>query len=458
MQRLSEAVLRIQTASRTPIDTYLARPVDADAKFVEFDRKIQAMRNKRSIGEGAHPPKLDIDAVLRRWERARPDVDSFSRRELLALSWDLRGASDKVLIEALHQAGLVPERPRFLRGLWHSHQQHWRLGTSKRIEELVSDATKSTATLPRWLRAIASDARLASPKAPEILAQRTRVDWRGGTAPLEEVGVLPSGELGRLVLDKARRLWLDEVAADRADTRVGDLLADGLAGLRRKDATPADLFQRAVEELFEDVQRSPQPYKQAITQLILSDDRLGHPLRSATRGNWVGISDRARKAAVQLFAARDLQAFFEVLIGKANDYQERRSFWERYVESPQLTDFAIASDRNDLGRLRTKLGNVAAGTARLYGSPDNHSAFMIKFTSKSHDIVIVEISQANNAMYLFDADTFEQRVGSLEQTRFDFHALKDQNNNLERLAHTSLTWHERFARTLRSYGVHPGVR
>jgi hypothetical protein len=87
----------------------------------------------------------------------------------------------------------------------------------------------------------------------------------------------------------------------------------------------------------------------------------------------------------------------------------------------------------------------------LLDAPPNHSAFIMRFQGR-HDVIVAEMSQANNAMYLFDTSDFEYHVGELDSLRFKFHKLKDRNVAAEFWAHTP-GWQDRFASKLRQLGI-----
>jgi hypothetical protein len=71
------------------------------------------------------------------------------------------------------------------------------------------------------------------------------------------------------------------------------------------------------------------------------------------------------------------------------------------------------------------------------------------------DIIVAEMSKANNAMYLFETDAFESYVGELASARFNYHALKSKDYSEARWIHTG-GWQYRFAERLVAYGVRPG--
>jgi hypothetical protein len=163
------------------------------------------------------------------------------------------------------------------------------------------------------------------------------------------------------------------------------------------------------------------------------------------------MSEAARQAAVQLFAARDLRVFFDILIGNLQDYQHRRPFWEQYVESPQLVDFAIACDSDDKRKLRANWREGTPDVADLWGAPAGHSAFIMRFRGRE-DVVIAEMSQPNKAMYLFSTATFEEKVGTLDGRAFHYDMLRSEPPAKARWVHRG-NWHSAFGSNLRRYGV-----
>jgi hypothetical protein len=80
---------------------------------------------------------------------------------------------------------------------------------------------------------------------------------------------------------------------------------------------------------------------------------------------------------------------------------------------------------------------------------------VMRFIGK-RDLTVVEMSKANNAMYLFSTETFEQKVGSIADARFSFRALKDTVNSLARRAHRE-PWQQRFSQELADFGILPGA-
>ena len=454
--RLVSAVLdRLLSAAGVSETGRLSLPLDPAAELRALDSGIEKLR-LAGRGQGGRPPTLDLEALLRRWRSKKPELEGFSVRELRALCWDARTAGDRQFVESLVDRGFLPVRIPMLRGLWHAHQQAWRLPTAGLIEELIKKASKGQERRPRWLEAVATDDQLLTAQAPQGIAAVISANWRAQEV-LTRLSVTPPGQLGRLAMEESIKSWLREIRTSLRDASTDEVIESGAAGILDPNVMPPETFQSAIEALLAIVAKGDgRSIRPTVARLILSDSRLGHPKRVATRGNWVGFSEKAINTAVQLFAARDLKAFFEILIGRNADQQERRRFWERYVESPQLVDFAIACDPHDMRLLRAKSGNERASVARLDLAPDNHSAFIMRFSGRK-DIIIAEMSKANNAMYVFDAEIFEEHVGELERGTFRFRQLKNQTIMLDRRSHVP-GWHGKFDEDLQRWGIHPGKR
>lgn len=457
MDRLARALTRLSAyAAVSSVDGRLRNPLDPSVELSGLERRLTAMRDRYSYGSAVEVPRLDLEALVFRWQRSRFDVTQFSMRELRALCWDSRMVEDERFIRAIESIPKLAGSARVLRGLWYAHERQWRLRTAPLIEQLILDRKHAGGLVPGWLRTLWQHKDVLSSAAPKALASRAQTDWRSARSGLTQAAVTPDGALGTAAIDAMMSHWIADVLAQRTSADAVATFNAGHDGLLAEPRLPMGLLRMAVELLVGAVQGQKQEYRSRIAEWIIADSRLGHPARRRTRGNWAGISERVRQLAVQLFAARDLGAFFQVLIGSGEDYQERRRFWERYIDSPQLVNFSIASDLYDRQKLIANLGKDRVEVAQLLNAPDNHSAFMMHFRGNV-DIVVVEISKANNAMYLYLASAFEEHVGELQDDRFTFKQLKNQDLHQERRSH-SLNWHRNFEWILRRYGVAPGTR
>jgi hypothetical protein len=453
VQRVLAAMQRLTSAAGVTEGGRLARALDPEVELEEFDRRLRELREQQAYDESARPTAIDIEALWQRWTVVRPDLSSFSLREVRALCWDARAAADRQFVESLVTAGYIPSRLPMLRGLWHVHQAAWRLSTAPLIEVHVKAAAARSGYRPRWLESIRQHPGVLSGRAPAVLEQVQGDDWEIQPV-LQRFGVTPDGQLGEQVIDKVIERWLREVIRRSMIDDTCVIVHEGHVKLLSATVLALGRFRRVVERLLLQVPKGSSQYRAAVASLILSDERLGHPKRVMTRGNWIGLADEAIRIAVQLFAARDLGVFFEILIERGADEQRRRSFWERYVASPQLVNFAIACDWQDARRLKARSHGERTTAAHLADAPENHSAFIMRFRGRK-DITVVEMSQANNALYVFDSDDFEHHVGSLEDRSFSFPALKDRELMIDRWTHR-WPWHERFGDSLATFGIHPG--
>lgn len=433
----------------------LAVLLDVDQELKRFEYRLAQMRKARPLGDSTAPTRVDVDALWVKWVSVKPDLRPFTKKELRALCWDRRAAGDESFLFAVRGDDYLAGNIRILRGLWHSHQRDWKMPTATTIERMLRKRATGPSAHASCLQRVWQEPALLSDSAPDALVRRVSTDWASVRMHLEQVGVTPEGQLGQKALQKMRDAWLDEVRKLRGDGDVDRLIRAGEKGLVVPDLTSPEQFRLVVQALMLQINGAGKPYRTSIARWIVEEPRLGHPVRLKTRSNWTGISDGAKKLAIQLFAARDLTLFFEVLIGAGADHQDRRPFWERYAYSPQLLDFAIASDPSDKQRLISKLGKDGGDVAKLTFAPESHSAFIMRFSGRE-DITIAEMSKANNAMYLFRTDNFEHAVGSIEKRAFQFSKLKDKANSIQHLSHSTY-WHERFETTLRQYGIYPGT-
>ena len=442
--------------SESPLATEELLP---DRVLASFNRAMARLR--ATLGaEGAKPPAgIDLDALWARWSPSPAPLTVYSTRELRALCWDRRAASDARFLVALEAAGYVPAKLGFVRGLWHVHQQHGRLSTATSLEQLFVRAGQRRGHHPKWLRAALELPALFTSEAPQAVGRKLFGDLAATADTLDRFGLTTDGALAEQSLAACREQWfelLERFAPEDAD-RVTSLLAAGLAGLLAKGVVGNERFRASVERLLGLLPRAGARYRAALADWIVRDDRLGHPRRSATSANWAGFSEKAKLAALRLFAAKDIGRFFDILIGKRSDHQGRRAFWERYVESPQFIDYAIACDPKDRVRLVAAWKDGKPDVARLDDAPEEHSAFMMRFRTRDYDLTIVEMSKANNAMYLFNTETFERYVGELVRARFSFRALKNKAHSVDWWPHM-VNWEGRFAEKLRGYGIYGGRR
>jgi len=454
VQKILDSLRRVIAVAAINVESRLALTLDPAQELGPLELALTRLRSQGPIDGAGRPSGIDPDALWARWTMSTQSSEEFSLRELRALCWDSRAVEDLRFLELLESDGHIPKRGAFLRGLWHCHQHHWRLRSASRLESYFLLATTQAEHRTRWLEQLNELPEMLTDNAARSVGRAlfARLDAVGST--IDNLRLTAPGQLAQLALRACRSEWLDalKLYAEQNDPRVISVLHQGLGGLLHSDLTSKEDFPKVVEWLLELLDRSGDAYRKALADWIVSDRRLGHPRRIGTSANWMGVSEKARLAALRLFAAKDIGRFFDILIGRQFDTQSRRPFWEQYINSPQFVDYAIACDPEDRKRLIANWTDGVPDVARLDGAPDRHSAFIMRFRTIHYDLIVVEMSRANNAMYLFDTSDFEDEVGTLEKSRFRFSALKNRSVAARTWSH-SHSWQFRFAGNLREFGI-----
>ena len=459
MKKVLDSMRRVRALAGVDVDSRMALPLDAEVELRPLTDALVRLRETRPVDGAERPVGLDVDALWARWSSSGQNLTRFSLRELRALCWDRRATENEDFLEALEASGFVPTRLGFLRGLWHSHQHHWRLATASRLERYFANAASQPGHQPRWLESVSDLPGVFSNAAPQAVSDAFYKDLDGFAETIGRLRLSAEGQLAQRALRACRAQWLDVLKPyAQQDHQIGpSILRAGLQGILNREVTSKDDFLSVVERLLGLLARSGALYRQALAEWIVADPRLGHPRRTATSGNWVGVSEDARLAALRLFAAKDIGRFFDILIGRQFDTQHRRPFWEQYINSAQFVDYAIACDPEDRKRLIAAWNEGTPDVARLNGAPDRHSAFIMRFRTTQYDLIVVEMSRTNNAMYLFNTEDFEDRVGTIDRARFLFSALKNRAMAVDHWSHMQ-GWEPRFTERLSQYGIFRGSR
>ena len=169
MQKILESMRRVRALAAVDVDSRMALTLDAEVELRPLAEALVRLREARPVDGAERPVGLDIDELWDRWSSAHETLDDFSLRELRALCWDRRAAEDRRFLSALESSGYVPARLGFLRGLWHSHQHHWRLGTASLLEAYFVAAAGLSGHRPRWLESVNALPGVFSETAPRAV-------------------------------------------------------------------------------------------------------------------------------------------------------------------------------------------------------------------------------------------------------------------------------------------------
>jgi hypothetical protein len=454
MDKVQNALTRLRAMSGVGFDGSLLVPPDPDRLLAGFREALQRLRANADHTSSKPPATEDVDALWEQWQRSRR-LEGFTRRQLRALCWDRRAAGDSEYVRRLESDGLLPQKPNLLRGLWFAHQQFWRLPTAARIEQLVQLSAQPPQRAAPWIEALMRTPRVASSEAPAALGSLIGRDPAIVRQLFDQHRVLPKGELGTRCMRVAISEWLTRVVRTPWNEPITDVFEPGVTELMHPDVVSPDVFREGVEVLLSTTETAP-GLKPATAQWIVREPRLGHPRRNANAGNWAGFSEKSRQIAVRLFASREIADFFDVLMGGSADTQNRKTFWLAYANSPQLVDYAVACDYYDRQKLVQRWGKERRGEAALTDALPEHSAFIIHFRGQI-DLVAVEFSKPNNAMYLYTLEQFERHVGTLSKPRFGVHKLKNKVHSLRHMSHV-VGWARGFSAELAASGIYPGTK
>jgi hypothetical protein len=145
-----------------------------------------------------------------------------------------------------------------------------------------------------------------------------------------------------------------------------------------------------------------------------------------------------------------------------DDPHGRKDFWLQYIE--QVEDFNVALCDDDARRLRSSTrANERLSYWPVAGASDV-SAFLMRFRG-AQGLVFVEFSKSGNALYVHNAETFEQRVGGLRPYIDNrtvvpraFHLQNDlkHRTRLDKQPHHVSTWRAKVTERLQRLGVRRG--
>ena len=164
----------------------------------------------------------------------------------------------------------------------------------------------------------------------------------------------------------------------------------------------------------------------------ISLDLWGNPQYESAMG-WSNVRPETKQMVVQWFVKADLEAFFRLF----NDYadEDRFRYWMGFIKQITfsqiiLGDYAFSSRRVEHIEFRNKnIGRIK----RLARSTSNN-AFLIKIGG----IFIVELSQTNNATYIYDKIPYKTTDKII-----NIRDIKNVGSSLKYLSHNG-DWFEKF--------------
>jgi hypothetical protein len=453
MSLLRESLDRARARAEAPIESYLTAEIDAERELEPLRAALARLKARARPDVAVRPSTLRIARA--RWLDGEGSLDRLTGREIRALCSDPDIATSPAFVRAVAERGVLATKRTWLEGLITQYFVAWRsMADPSAMERLLADAVRRfDGRSGRIRRCQQEPRRLFSDEAARWLAQQLLDDRRAPEEGLATWEIAPSSGLGKATIGAAVREWADRI--ERAGQRLSpqDALAqfDYLAtSLLRSDlvgvadaglALCAIVLSPVVDREVELVDR--------IRGFVLESRRFGDPRLPANSGNWDSCGKPTRDKVASWFSKQDLDFFFRVALPSHQDPHGRRRFWERYLH--QVVDCLVLLSSDDDRRLRSHT-TERLHYGRTIGKQDV-SAFVMRFRGAS-ELLIIEFSRPNNAIYVHDAAQFERVTGSLRSRRqfsLDDH-LKRKAAGTETFSHIT-GWQERMAEFLRRHNI-----
>jgi hypothetical protein len=454
MMLLEASLRRLQSYADIPIDNNFGSEPDVERLLTPLRvamAKLLAHSNTSAI---VRPNTLRV--AREKWINQK-NLDSLTKREIRALCTDSAIATSHQFVAGLLTRGDLSKNRLWLESLIVQYLTDWRTMEKPEVLEhtLAVAVQEFTGRSNRILQ--------CNPIASNLFSG-SAADWIGthflnAPGPVNNVlatwGIAPESGLGQASLNCAVRIWTDYIirtgsrlsvpeAVERFEYLTQTLLVSNFVGdSEAGQAISAMVLSGATDE--------DPAFADRIRAFALESPRFGDPRLPGNTGKWSFCDRKARDKVASWFSKQDLDFFFRVAMPERSDRQGRRVFWERYLH--QVVDCVVLLSKADELRLRSR------NTDRLeYGQTtgtENVSAFIMRFRGAT-DLLIIEFSRPNNALYVHDAVKFDRLVGN-PRSRKTFNLdleLKHRGAFLNRLPHTS-SWEYTVADFLRNYGIRP---
>jgi hypothetical protein len=408
-------------------------------------------------------PKTDTSGLANAraaWISCHGKLDSLDRRQIRLLCWDKGTVLDPRFINALSSRDDLTKKRVWIEGIISAYFAEWRsMPQPVKLETLLSDTCDSFRGNSVWLANCRkfSD-QIFSPKAAEFIgSQIVKSDLR--VMPVLEQWAIPQANgLGpasvRAAIEFAVRAFLEDSHRARPQPVIENLKAI-FEGLFSFPTLESATFGRAMSYIIlSDAAENSSEVQSFIKDYARNNPRLGDPRLPINTAKWNSVGDEARKRFVSWLAQDDLLFFFEHVIRDGDDRHDRKRFWLQYLD--HVEDSCVALCYEDKRRLR------AETFERLSHSDISDSwdvsAFIMRFRG-TRDIIVVEFSKPNNAIYIHKTETFQTVVGHFRTSRFKISTsggLKDRSSHVERFNH--IQPNSRWQSEVRNYLASLGIR
>lgn len=451
MSAIADILDRFRAAARAPIAGGLDQPVVPDdllAPFIEATVELE----QTARADAAPLSRSTLAEARDAWAAGEGSLGHVTSRHIRALCWDTDTATSPEFVRAMARRDDLAKNRRWLEGLVECYLAQWRaMPQPYALEDVIHRAlARFTGRSDRLAKYKPVAKQLFSADAPKWMAQAIVSERRGIEETLEEWRLEQSSGLGEAVATATVQAWTDRFIIERRSLHSGmafgafrqltqELLTSSLVA-------PAAIARAMSAMILWDRVEADDRLRQALIDFLLEDPRFRDPRLPNRNTIWDQCEPEARQRAIGWLAKGDLLFFFQFVIRR--DPHGRRDFWLRYIN--RAVDAHVALFPDDAYRLRAEVKDKLS-YAQIPGGQT--SAFMMRFKGATGDILCIEFSEIGNALYIHDADRFNETFGGIRRSHYTIGQLK-HFSNIDKYSHIG-PWESKVQAFLARRGIRP---
>jgi hypothetical protein len=450
---LAEAEQRLRDVAHVSFGS-LGDPVDPDSSLRPLRDCVEELEKTQGTLAATNPSL--VEAAARSWMSGNGDLRLLPDRYVRALCGEASLATDPVFVAGLAAHPELRAKRQWLERLSLSYFTEWRRMDSPEqlefvLKQSISAGRCTSKRLDRWREGLGQvfSATAASWFAREAIASR-----RLPPDVLSEWFIDAGSGLGMASADASIVRWAEVFEEAKGQGAAQSAVAKELYwqlmhGLLNAPTLGSEVVGRAISAvlLWDEIDRDDD-IRSNLETFLLDDSRFGDPRLSRNSAKWQAVSEPARRRAVAWLAKKDLLFFFEFVI--RDDPHGRKEFWLQYIDQVEDSNVALCSD--DLRRLRASTrADERLRYSQVIGAGDV-SAFLMRFRGAG-GLVFIEFSRSGNALYIHNADVFQEAVGGIRLGVFHLvHDLKHRKA-VGKVTHHISTWRAKVADMLLRLGI-----
>ncbi len=390
------------------------------------------------------------------WRNADGKLEAINRKDIRGLCQIPEIALESRFIRALAAHPQAGRSRAWADGILASYFNRWReMPDPEGVERAIKDLLDTYPAQASWLDPLRPGPWQAiGPEAAEVFASQLENPSEDLDSLLSAWGLSSERGLGRAVTEACLRAEVEELCGIRKgiSEKEAKQWVEALFQHLFIRVPKGEAFDQSLERLIlsEWAKRSP-GLRELILNWCLAHPELGDPRRAP---GWHPIP-LARQALVSWMARRDLTFFYDSVVANHEDDQGRKAFWLRYLDAVQ--DFRLVLSDSD----RTKLDARFRGrglVSHMDGNTDV-SAFLLRFKDDDRgDFICVEFSHTGHALFIYEADTFEDDIARMDAVSFRItpgpRNIKDTALATHRQVHAG-DWQYKVGYYLKQRGVTP---